>query len=145
MICFHLLALTAAVRTNESPGIKREQARGHPLTALTLPPAFYWRSVIGFEETMVLAGVIMVIMVPVVILVAASQKQQAGRVKCRRCGHVGETSSKRVPFKGVEQVCAACGSADWRKMKERGSEHEVECDSGPARLLETRGRGGSSR
>ncbi len=38
-----------------------------------------------------------------------------GVVRCRRCGHVGNTVGQFVPFKGVTPVCGKCRSEDWTK------------------------------
>lgn len=62
------------------------------------------------------AAFVCIVAVPCLLLMLllwGNQKRRLGKIRCRRCGHVGEAKGLWRPFRGLVPVCANCNGEDW--------------------------------
>ena len=70
-------------------------------------------------DTFALAGLIAIIVIPIMLIMWSNQKKQLGTIRCKRCSYQGPAKGLWVPFRGIKPVCAKCQSEDWVTVQDR--------------------------
>lgn len=64
-------------------------------------------------DVLVIAGAVVLIVVPVLFILWSGQKKSLGTIRCNRCGYEGPAKGLFVPFRGIKPVCKKCQGDDW--------------------------------
>ncbi len=64
-----------------------------------------------------IAGLVLIILLPIALIMWSQQKKQIGTIRCKRCNHVGPPKGQFVLFRGIKPVCQKCQSEDWVAAK----------------------------
>lgn len=66
-----------------------------------------------------LAGLIAIIIIPIMLIMRSNQQRQLGTIRRKRCSYQGPAKGQWVPFRGAKPVCAKCQSEDWVTIQDR--------------------------